>query len=65
MAESINAFYFLKIKGSDKIPSFSEQHLIDCDKCNWGCEGGWMFNALQFTKEHGFVLDNQYPYKMS
>jgi hypothetical protein len=29
-----------------ELERFSEQQLIDCDKTNHGCEGGWLPTAL-------------------
>jgi len=28
----------------------SIQYLIDCDSVNYGCGGGWMLDAYEFTK---------------
>jgi len=28
----------------------------------WGCGGGWMATAWRFQKDHGVMLDSDYPY---
>lgn len=39
----------------DHIPDFSVQYLLDCDDTNFGCDGGWMTDAYNWTAEHGIV----------
>ena len=46
------------------VPSFSEQHLIDCDTIpNMGCYGGQAQYALRYVKEYGIALRSEYPYE--
>jgi len=54
----------------------SEQHMVDCtlsasaggqefrgkDYQAWGCEGAWMEYAWDFQKDHGAMLEEDYPY---
>lgn len=28
----------------------------------WGCEGAWMYNYWEFSKEQGSMPDSEYPY---
>lgn len=52
--------YFQK-HGSLK--SFSEQQLVDCTygQGNYGCNGGWPYNALKYMM-NGEELETSYPY---
>lgn len=34
--------------------------MIDCDKDNFGCDGGWMLDAYTFTKKNGIAKDEDY-----
>lgn len=54
----------------------SEQHMVDCtlspsaggeayegkDYYAWGCQGAWMKYAWEFQKDHGAMLESDYPY---
>jgi C1A family cysteine protease len=42
---------------------YAEQELVDCDTQSAGCNGGWMDNAFEYLKTHGFCTESQYPYK--
>lgn len=42
---------------------FSEQELVDCDKNNWGCDGGYPTNSLYYAYKNGLVEESIYPYK--
>lgn len=35
--------------------SLSEQNLIDCDKANGGCEGGWPGDAFTYVDNNGLA----------
>jgi len=48
---------------SGKLLSFSEQQLVDCEKDDDGCKGGFMNNAFKYTAEKGIETEEDYPYK--
>lgn len=56
------------IEGQNKLKrgqliSLSEQELVDCDKKDSGCGGGFMVNAYQSVKElGGLETESDYPY---
>lgn len=58
---SLEAAYNKK-KGS-LAGSFSEQHLVDCDSANLGCDGGWPTYAFDYLKSKGAATATGYPYK--
>lgn len=46
------------------LTSFSEQQLVSCNTKNDGCDGGWMYAAMQYLSDYGIqVSDDSYPYK--
>ena len=48
-------------KVPDLIP-LSMQQLIDCDKSNFGCNGGWTYNAIDWLSKNGGVMKfSDYP----
>ena len=55
------------IKNDTAPPRFSVQYLIDCDEGNFGCGGGWMLDAYEFTRANGVLREDDYPrrYTMS
>ncbi|CAG9566498.1 unnamed protein product [Danaus chrysippus] len=54
--ESINA-----IK-TGKLIDVSEQQLVDCDKQDYGCDGGYPWNAMRYFKRYGAMSLKSYPY---
>lgn len=40
----------------------SEQHIVDCDKSNYGCDGGWQDYAVAFLAKNGTILASDYKY---
>jgi cathepsin F len=60
-AQDIEGVHYLA--GNDLV-SLSEQQLVACDVANDGCDGGWMYAAMQYvTAIGGLVTDEAYPYK--
>jgi C1A family cysteine protease len=52
---------YSKMKG--KLTLFSEQHLVDCDTRDGGCNGGWPSNTLRWIKDNGVIEADMSPYK--
>jgi len=45
------------------LQNFAEQQIVDCDTTDYGCNGGWMENAMDYiTKAGGLMLTKDYPY---
>lgn len=60
-AQDIEGVHFLA--GHDLV-SLSEQQLVACDVANDGCDGGYMYAAMQYvTAIGGLVSSDAYPYK--
>ena len=57
---NLEGLYYLK---NQKSISLSEQHLVDCDDLDQGCNGGLMENTFTWLKSHGSMLESDYPYK--
>ena len=49
-AGNIEGAFYLKNK---ELLNFSEQQMIDCDITNFGCSGGWPYQALNFLSMNG------------
>ncbi|CAG9861116.1 unnamed protein product [Phyllotreta striolata] len=50
-------------KKTGKLVSLSEQNLVDCDKNDHGCGGGFMISALEYIEKNGIMSEKDYPYE--
>jgi len=58
---NLEGVYHIKHK---ELRLFSEQQIVDCDKKDFGCGGGWMEWGMQYIQEQGGIeLQENYPYK--
>jgi C1A family cysteine protease len=55
----IEAFAKKDLNSSERL---SEQHLVECDKSNSGCRGGWYSSAFNFATQKGLYKESDYPY---
>ena len=39
------------------------QEIIDCDKSNYHCDGGYVTRVYNWGKRKGFIPERCYPYK--
>ena len=56
------------VEGSHKIASgtllsLSEQQLVDCSTVNYGCNGGWAYQAWNYLKTSNAESEATYPYR--
>lgn len=51
----------IAIKNDAAPIALSVQHLMDCDEVNFGCGGGWMLDAYEFSKSQGLIKESDYP----
>jgi C1A family cysteine protease len=57
---ALEGAYYLK---TNTLTSLSEQHLVDCDQVDSGCNGGWMDRAFNWVKRNGGLCSEaDYPY---
>lgn len=40
----------------------SQQQVMDCDKEDDGCDGGYFASGMEYFKKHGIAQESQYPY---
>ena len=59
---SVEGAMFLK---TNKLQSFSEQQLVDCDHVDQGCNGGLMDNAFRYIESNPVMLEADYTYHAS
>lgn len=48
---------------SHKPVALSTQEIVDCDKGNYGCDGGYVTRTLNWGKRKGFIPESCYPYQ--
>lgn len=49
------------ISGTDEeLTEYSVQQLIDCDKDNYACGGGWMYEGFEYISENGILKKEDY-----
>ena len=49
------------ISGEDEeLTEYSVQQLIDCDKDNYACGGGWMYEGFEYISENGIMKKDDY-----
>ena len=48
------------IRNDVDAPTYSVQYLLDCDELNYGCEGGWMTDSYNWTKDNGIIAWDDY-----
>lgn len=50
-----------KIAGVDQdLQEYSVQQLLDCDRDNYGCTGGWMYQGFAYISKFGILRKNDY-----
>jgi len=60
-AQDVEGTHFL---ATGNLTSFSEQQLVACDIKNDGCDGGFMYEAMQYLANFGTMVSAEaYPYK--
>ncbi|KAG5870088.1 hypothetical protein JTB14_015187 [Gonioctena quinquepunctata] len=58
---TLEGFNFIK---TGQLVSLSEQQLVDCAKDNcFGCDGGFMYKALEYVVANGIMPEKDYPYE--
>jgi len=58
---NLEGLYHIKNK---ELKQFSEQQIVDCDKKDYGCNGGWMEWGMQYIQQQGGLeVQADYPYK--
>jgi hypothetical protein len=58
---AIEAAYAISTK-SDTVQTLSAQQLVDCDKADNGCIGGFSALALNYAGKNGLMFESSYPY---
>lgn len=62
VTQSVEHAYSINTKEKIRL---SKQQLIDCDYESNGCNGGLLHTALNYIKNNGLELENDYPYDFS
>jgi C1A family cysteine protease len=45
---------------SKQLEEYSVQQLLECDKSNYACAGGWMYEGFQYISENGILRRHAY-----
>ncbi|XP_065221429.1 uncharacterized protein LOC135846327 [Planococcus citri] len=45
-----------------KLEDLSPQHLVDCDRESYGCNGGYLSSAFSYVRRRGIATEESYPY---
>jgi len=56
---ALEGLYFIN---NNKLVTFSEQQIVDCDREDSGCNGGLPEQAFKYTAEAGLETEQDYPY---
>ncbi|EFX78290.1 hypothetical protein DAPPUDRAFT_246512 [Daphnia pulex] len=61
---AITPLEFARCKKNGTLLALSEQHLVDCEPYDYGCNGGWYTNAWYYIKNGalGSAKQSLYPY---
>ncbi len=51
------------LTGYDELVDVSEQHTINCNIDNYGCDGGWMTAAYRLWHDQGAFREAEFPYR--
>ena len=60
-AGSVESNWWKNNKENEKL-YLSTQQLVDCNKENNGCNGGWYNSAFEYIQNEGLIRDDLYPY---
>jgi hypothetical protein len=61
VTENVESVHFI---ASSSLPILAPQQLVDCNKANYGCSGGWPYVAMQYlTQCGGQDTEASYPYR--
>ena len=61
-SSTISAIESAHFISTGKLTALSNQQLIDCDLHNFGCDGGFMGNAMEYSIDHTLMTKHDYPY---
>lgn len=59
--EALSDRFALHSKGSTDV-ILSPEDMVSCDTSDYGCSGGYMYNAWQYLQNSGVVTDRCFPY---
>ncbi|CAI5454794.1 unnamed protein product [Caenorhabditis angaria] len=59
-AAAIETAYAIK---TGVLIQLSPQEIVDCDRSNFGCYGGYWENSVDFVRKYGIGTEKSYPYR--